>query len=139
MKIQAQITDAWVTDETYTMRLDLSEAQYISLIQAINESNLLEILQEKEMSNIIEKLQSFKMIKRGMKGVAAWKARESLQEITRNKIKEALETLEKEGEKITAYKVAKFANVSYNTAKKYLENKELLRDPHERIPTIPLL
>jgi len=128
MKIKAQITDAWITDETYTMRLDLSEPQYISLIQAINESNLLEVLREKEMHDIIEKLQSFKQIARGMKGVAAMNARDALMAKTREKIKSAMKALEDEGEKVTAYKLAKKAGISYNTAKKYLADEELLRD-----------
>lgn len=36
------------------------------------------------------------------------------------KVLEAIKILENQGEKITAYKVAKMAKISYNTAKKYL-------------------
>ena len=38
----------------------------------------------------------------------------------REKIEKAVRELEKEGVKITPYRVAKKAQVSYNTAKKYL-------------------
>ena len=137
MQIKAQITDSWVMDETYTMRLDLNEDEYIALIQCINKSDLLKVLKREGQDRIIEKLKAFKMIKRGMKGVAAMNAREALMMKTRDKVKFAMEAMEKEGEKITAYKVAKRAKVSYNTAKKYLENKELLEA--EEFITLPPL
>ncbi len=42
---------------------------------------------------------------------------------TKEKITNAVNLLRLQGEKITPYKVAKVAGVSYNTAKKYLQNK----------------
>jgi len=50
-------------------------------------------------------------------------AREALQAKTRKKIQNTINLLIMQGEKITAYKVAKEAGVSYNTAKKYLGKK----------------
>ena len=42
---------------------------------------------------------------------------------TKEKITNAVNLLRLQGEKITPYKVAKVAGVSYNTAKKYLQDK----------------
>jgi len=42
------------------------------------------------------------------------------QERVKRKIQDAINILRLQGEEITAYKVAKTAGVSYNTAKKYL-------------------
>jgi len=41
---------------------------------------------------------------------------------TKEKVINAVNLLRLQGEEITIYKVAKIANVSYNTAKKYLQN-----------------
>ena len=54
---------------------------------------------------------------------SAKRAREALQAKTREKIQNAINLLKMEGKEITPYAVAKVANISYNTAKKYL-NKE---------------
>ena len=118
MRIEPQIK---LEDEVYKMRLDLTQHEYLFLIKAINKSNLLEILQEEEYSLLIEKLQSFKQIERGNKNIAAIKAREALQEQTKEKVQNAINLLQMEQKEITPYAVAKTANISYNTAKKYLK------------------
>jgi len=46
-----------------------------------------------------------------------------LQAKTKEKIQNAINLLKLEGKEITAYRVAKEAGVSYNTARKYLEQK----------------
>ena len=51
----------------------------------------------------------------------AKKAREALQAKTKEKIQNAINLLKLEGKEITAYRVAKEAGVSYNTARKYLQ------------------
>ena len=52
---------------------------------------------------------------------SAKRAREALQAKTKEKIQNAINLLKLEGKEITAYRVAKEAGVSYNTAKKYLD------------------
>ena len=51
---------------------------------------------------------------------SAQRARAVLQAKTKEKIHNAINLLKLEGKEITAYRVAKEAGVSYNTAKKYL-------------------
>ena len=103
------------------MRLDLTELQYLAFIDLLNRSNLLDLMRQEGYGHLIVKLQSFKRIKRGNKGVAAGRAREALQQKTRKKVQEAIDALEREGKKVTAYQIAKTKKVSYNTARKYLE------------------
>ena len=50
----------------------------------------------------------------------AQKAAQAKAQKAQEKIKRAIEELQAEGKKITPYRVAKKAGVSYNTAKKYL-------------------
>jgi len=121
MKLQPQINHL---DDVYRMRLDLTQTEYLHLIEAINRSNLLEILEE-EYNHVLEKLKSFKPIDRGLKPLAAEKAREALQEQTKNKVQNAINLLQMEGKEITAYRIAKTANISYNTAKKYLKRMKI--------------
>jgi response regulator of citrate/malate metabolism len=123
MKIESQIK---LEDDVHRMRLDLTQHEYLFLIKAINESNLLEILENK-YDFLIEKLQSFKLIERGDKGIAAIKAREALQEQTKKKVENAINLLRMEQKEITPYAVAKTANISYNTAKKYLKQFNTLK------------
>ena len=123
MKIESQIK---LEDDVHRMRLDLTQHEYLFLIKAINESNLLEILENK-YDFLIEKLQSFKLIERGDKGIAANKAREALQEQTKKKVENAINLLRMEQKEITPYAVAKTANISYNTAKKYLKQFNTLK------------
>ncbi len=52
---------------------------------------------------------------------AAKKATAIRQKRTKEKIQNAINLLKMQGEEITAYKIAKEAGVSYNTAKKYLQ------------------
>ena len=54
---------------------------------------------------------------------SAQRARAVLQAKTKEKIQNAINLLKLEGKEITPYRVAKEAGVSYNTAKKYLEQK----------------
>ena len=54
---------------------------------------------------------------------SARRAREALQRKTREKIQNAINLLKLEGKEITPYAVAKVAGVSYNTAKKYLQEE----------------
>ena len=54
---------------------------------------------------------------------SAKRARAILQSRTREKIENAINLLKLEGKEITPYRVAKEAGVSYNTARKYLEQK----------------
>ena len=123
MKIESQIK---LEDDVHRMRLDLTQHEYLFLIKAINESNLLEILENK-YDFLIEKLQSFKLIERGNKNIAAIKAREALQEQTKKKVENAINLLRMEQKEITPYAVAKTANISYNTAKKYLKQFNTLK------------
>ena len=51
----------------------------------------------------------------------AQRARAVLQAKTKEKIQNAINLLKMQGEEITAYRVAKTAGVSYNTARKYLQ------------------
>ena len=44
----------------------------------------------------------------------------------KEKIQNAINLLKLEGKEVTAYAVAKVAGVSYNTAKKYLQNANML-------------
>jgi len=57
---------------------------------------------------------------------SAKRARAALQAKTKEKIQNAINLLKLEGKEITAYAVAKAAGVSYNTAKKYLQEANLL-------------
>ena len=52
---------------------------------------------------------------------SAQRARAILQAKTKEKIQNAINLLKLEGKEITAYRVAKEAGVSYNTARKYLQ------------------
>ncbi len=52
---------------------------------------------------------------------SAQRARAVLQAKTKEKIQNAINLLKLEGKEITAYRVAKTAGVSYNTARKYLQ------------------
>ncbi len=52
---------------------------------------------------------------------SAKRARAVLQQRTKKKIQDAIELLKAQKEEITPYKVAKVAQISYNTAKKYLQ------------------
>ena len=52
---------------------------------------------------------------------SAKRARAILQQRTKEKIQDAIELLKAQKEEITPYKVAKVAQISYNTAKKYLQ------------------
>lgn len=124
MKLKPQIG---LENDVHRMRLDLTQHEYLSLIRAINKSNLLEILLENEYDFLIEKLQSFKQIERGDKGIAVVKAREALQEQTKEKVQNAINLLRMEQKEITAYAVAKTAKISYNTAKKYLKQFNILK------------
>jgi len=54
---------------------------------------------------------------------AAHKATQIRQQRTKEKIQNAINLLKQENKDITAYSVAKTAGVSYNTARKYLEQK----------------
>jgi len=57
---------------------------------------------------------------------AAKRATAVRQKRTKEKIQNAINLLKLEGKEITAYAVAKVAGVSYNTAKKYLQNANML-------------
>ena len=50
------------------------------------------------------------------------KAREARTAKTKEKVQNAINLLRIEGKEITAYQVAKVADISFNTAKKYLES-----------------
>ena len=54
---------------------------------------------------------------------SAKRARAILQARTKEKIQNAVNILRMQGEEITPYKVAKTAGISYNTARKYLEQQ----------------
>jgi len=56
---------------------------------------------------------------------AAKHATKIRQERVKRKIQDAINLLRLKGEKITAYKVAKTASISYNTAKKYLNKTKI--------------
>ena len=61
----------------------------------------------------------------------ARKASKVKQDRTKKKFEEAVEKLMKEKKKITAYRIAKEANISYNTARKYMNETrvKLLCEP----------
>jgi len=71
----------------------------------------------------ILKKYSYKVPPSQKKTDAAKKATAIRQARAKEKIQNAINLLKLEGKEITAYSVAKTAGVSYNTARKYLEQK----------------
>ncbi|WP_456325954.1 hypothetical protein [Desulfonauticus submarinus] len=61
----------------------------------------------------------------------ARKASRIKEERTKEKFKKALEIIKQSGEKVTAYRIAKIGNISYNTARKYLEETQKLEEIKE--------
>jgi len=72
-------------------------------------------------NDLIDKLSSPVSIKRSVnKGMAMMKATEARSNLTKEKVYKAIDKLKSEDKSITAYTVSKEANVSFNSAKKYL-------------------
>ena len=85
--------------------------------KALNDSELPEDLQE--ALKVLEKY-SYTPPPNKKKTESAHRATAIRQQRAKEKIQNAINLLKIQGEEITAYRVAKIAGVSYNTAKKYL-------------------
>ena len=96
------------------MRLTLENYEVASVIVALENSGLEE---NKELAEKIRN-QFTKPIKQSKRN-ATKKAIEVKKQATQDKITNAVNLMRLEGEKITAYSVAKKAGISYNSAKKY--------------------
>jgi len=88
--------------------------------KALEDKELPKDLQE--ALRVLEKY-SYKVPPSPKKTDAAHKATAVRQARAKEKIQNAINLLKFEGKEITAYSVAKTAGVSYNTARKYLEQK----------------
>ena len=109
------------TDENYDYkyRLDLMWHEYNGLVELIEEAKKSNIHIN---SNLLEKVQNYKKIKISpAKLNAIAKASEMRTEKAKEKFKAAVVKLSSEGIELTAYKIAKTANISFATAKKYLK------------------
>ena len=71
---------------------------------------------------LIEKMQDYGTSEGRQEGIA--KARTARTQKTKEKVQNAINLLRIEGKEITPYQIAKVANISYNTAKKYLDTIE---------------
>ena len=102
---------------THYYKIKLDEEQYRKLMWYLQDNNqeLYEMIKEnKEMVHIY-----------GSKVRRTQKATKAKIEKSKEKIRNAINLLKMEGKEITAYAVAKTAGISYNTAKKYLEQIKL--------------
>ena len=96
------------------MRLTLTDYEVASVIVALENSGQEE---NKELAEKVRK-QMTRPIKQSKRN-ATKKAIEIKKQRTQDKITNAVNLMRLEGEKITAYSVAKKAGISYNSAKKY--------------------
>jgi len=96
------------------MRLTLTDYEVASIVVILDNSGLEE---NKELAEKVRK-QMTRPVKQSKRN-ATKKAIEVKKQQTQDKITNAVNLMRLEGEKITAYSVAKKAGISYNSAKKY--------------------
>ena len=96
------------------MRLTLTDYEVASIVVILDNSGLEE---NKELAEKVRK-QMTRPVKQSKRN-ATKKAIEVKKQQTQDKITNAVNLMRLEGEKITAYGVAKKAGISYNSAKKY--------------------
>ena len=112
--------------DTY-YRYSVSESENRTFVEQIN--YLIYMLERKggmeatkralDLKNILKNVKHIEISKK--KKNATNKARETNKEKSIIKIELAYKSLKKEGKKVTIYSIAKVANVSYSTAKKYVD------------------
>ena len=75
-----------------------------------------------ELRKAVETLiEAGEIIENNSKVDNANKAAKAKQEQAKEKVKNAINLLRLQGEEVNAYRVAKIANISYNTARKYIK------------------
>lgn len=99
-------------------RFNLKSYEIESLIEILEKANL----SDYEKDFIKELFQNVKQINIENKLVATREANKVKINKSKEKIQNAINLLKLEGKKITPYEIAKAANISYNTAKKYFRN-----------------
>ena len=102
------------------MKLDIFGYTITIEKKALQDDQLPADLQE--ALKVLEKY-SYKAPPSQKKIESAHRATAIRQQRTKEKIQNAINLLKLEGKEVTAYAVAKTAGVSYNTARKYLEQK----------------
>ena len=119
-----------VNANTDICRLNLTRDEYQLLIKMINNLNIKDndFLEDGRfegfgfcIESLIKKVQNVKQIKTTNKRVATVNANEKKISTSRKKVENAMNMLRLEGKEPTAYAVAKVADISYNTASKYLK------------------
>jgi len=108
-------------------RYSVSESENRTFVEQIN--YLIYILEKKGGMDATKKALDLKNILKNVKHIeisqkkksATTKARKANKEKSIIKIELAYKSLKNEGKKITIYSIAKVANVSYSTAKKYID------------------
>jgi len=75
-----------------------------------------------KIETLLEKVEDLGKSEGRQDGIA--KARTARTQKTKEKVQNAINLLRIEGKEITPYQIAKVANISYNTAKKYLDTIE---------------
>jgi len=119
-KVETELLDSYY-------RYSVSESENRTFVEQIN--YLIYMLERKggmeatkralDLKNILKNVKHIEISKK--KKNATHKARETNKEKSIIKIELAYKSLKKEGKKITIYSIAKVANVSYSTAKKYVD------------------
>lgn len=119
-KVESELVDGYY-------RYSVSESENRTFVEQIN--YLIYMLEKKggieatkralNLKNILNNVKHIEISKK--KKNATTKARETNKETSIIKIELALKTLKKEGKKVTIYSISKVANVSYSTAKKYVD------------------
>lgn len=103
----------------FKYRIDLMWHEYNALVEII------EIAKNKDIyinSNLLKKIENYKPIKvSSAKLNAATKASETRSKKVIEKFNKAVAELKNENIELTPYKIAKTANISFATAKKYLK------------------
>ena len=108
-------------------RYSVSESENRTFVEQMN--YLIYMLERKGGMEATKRAIDLKNILKNVKHIeistkkknATNKARETNREKSIIKIELALKTLKKEGKKVTIYSIAKVSNVSYSTAKKYID------------------
>ena len=100
-------------------RIDLMWHEYNALVELIDEAKKRDIYISE---NLLKKLENYKTIKFSPAKInAITKASDIRSKKTKKKFKTAVSKLLEEGSNLTPYKIAKKANISFETAKKYLK------------------
>jgi len=118
-----EILKTYKNDEVYTKKLSLN-------IEVHEITNLIPEIEKIENEYLREKLLTFikngKIIKYSTKkAIATEKATEARTKKAKEKIQNAINILRLENKKITHYSIAKTADVSYVTVKKYITLDEM--------------